>query len=404
MKNKLYPLRKDLQLLQTKEDEQEIVIISDPSGYSDSEIAVTLEFFWLITQIEDNTTVEDLAKKVNIEDSNFLLPFIEELNKLDELYLLESDKFNDYRSKTDKEYINNPTRPSVLAEHSFPEEADEFNNYMNDLFSTTNKDDYRPDASSVIIPHLDLLTGLETQQAYSSSFHSIRNTDFDTIVIFGTAHYLASHRFMLSLKNFETPLGIIDTDLDLINSISEIAPNSFIVDEFAHKPEHSVEIQVALSSYYFHNRNFKILPILVSGYFDFMDNNINPDSDETINDFINALKHSITNLGRKPVFIASVDFSHIGNKFNDEFDAKDKLLEVETSDHNLIEYILKNEYNNFYNKINNDDDKWKVCGTAPVFTLLKSTLFTKAILNKYHIWYEKETKSAVSCAGISFYN
>lgn len=386
------------------QDGQEIVVILDPAGYSDSQIAVSLEFFWLLTQIEHDTTIEELAKKINLEEPHFLEPFLSEVEKFNELHLIDSPSFREFRKNADEEFLNNPSRESVLSGHSFPENKEEFTNYLDIIFNLVDKNEIDGTAKSSIIPHLDLITGENTQKVYAKSYHSLRDNDFDTIVIFGTAHYKASHRFMLSQKNFETPIGIIETDIELISKIGEIAPNSFIIDEFAHRPEHSIEIQVALSAHYFNNKKFKILPILTAGYFDLMENEIHPDNDETINSFINSLKKAISKLGRKPIFIASVDFSHYGAKFNDDFDAKDKINESIVYDGALMKSILENNYNNFYNQINKYEDQWHVCGTAPIFTLLKYQENLNPKFFDYQVWYEEETQSAVSCASISFYN
>lgn len=404
MSIKLYPLRNDLSITQMTQDEQEIVVIGDPLGYSDSQIAVSLEFFWLLTQIEKGTTAVELAKKISLEQVEYLDPFFAEVEKLNELKFMDSPSFNQFKKTADAEFLANPIRESVLTGHSFPEDKEEFKNYLDTIFELVDKNEIDGNAKAAIIPHLDLITGEKTQKVYAKGYHSLRENDFDLIVIFGTAHFKASHRFMLIQKHFETPNGIIETDLELINSIKEIAPDSFIIDEYAHRQEHSIEIQVALSSHYFNGRKFKILPVLTAGYFDLMEMESNPDNDETIKTFISTLNDSLNKLGRNAIYIASVDFSHYGAKFQDDFDAKDKIEESIKYDEGLMKSILENDHNNFYKQINDVDDDWKVCGTAPIFTLLKSQENKKPKFLDYQVWYEPETQSAVSCAAISFYN
>lgn len=404
MTNKtLYPLRKDIQIDQIKEDGEDKIVLNDIFSYSKIQVILNFELFWVLNAIDKPMSLDDLALilNVNIDD---IIPYIDDYDLLDKHYFIESPHFTNYKNETDKDFLNNPIRESILADHSFPKDQNLFQEYTNNIFNLIDKDVIEDKAYSTIIPHLDLITGIETQKNYAKSYHSLRNNEFDLIVIFGTAHYRASHRFMLSNKNFDTPNGIINTDIELINTINQIAPNSFIIDEYAHKPEHSIEIQVALSSQYFKNNNFKILPILVSGYFDFIENKQNPDNDKIINLFIDSLHSSIDKLGRKPIFIASVDFSHIGIKFGDEFDAREKAIEVNKYDNSLIRSILNNDYDEFYHIISEVDDKWKICGTSSIYTLLKYQSNKRAQLLDYHLWYENLTKSAVSCASISFYN
>lgn len=397
-----YPLRYDLQLTQVNYEGKEFVIIDDPNEYADIQITISLEFLWLLTQIEQPSNLDLLAKKLEIENVELLQPFVIEYKKLDEYNLIDSPSFQKIKEEKDKEFLSHPIRSSVLADHSFPFNREEFNNSMKLLFNTTDINDFDGNSTAAIIPHLDLITGLETQKLYSSAYHSMKNADFDTIVIFGTAHYQASHRFMLSQKKFETPLGYIDVDLDLLNKIKDFDENCFLIDEYAHRPEHSIEIQVALSSYYFSNKKFKILPVLVAGYFDFMDLKKSPNDDDTINSFIFNLKKSINLLGRKALYIASVDLSHIGRKFQDDFDALDKMPIVKEIDMKLIDAIKLKDFNAFYNLINQEQDQYRVCGTAPIFTFLKTIELNNSKLNGYNFWYEEITKSAVSCSSINF--
>lgn len=400
----LYPLRKDLNITQVEQDNKNLVILSDNFGFSEYQIAISLEFFWLLTQITKPIIIEEFCELIGLEDSQYFDHIYQEIKKLEEYNFIETPQFLKWKEESIKEYLESPIRPSILSGISFPSDRNEFITYMNHLFSLVPSENILGNANSVIVPHLDLLTGLDTQKVYCTAYHSIRNTDFDTIVIFGTSHYSATNRFMLTKKHFETPNGLLETDINLIDYMINKDYNYFLIDDLAHKPEHSIEIQAALIKYYFNDKNFKIIPILVSGFFDFFDNDLTPDSDLQVNNFIELLKNSLIELNRKPIFISSVDFSHFGLKFNDNFDALDELENAKRYDKILIENIINKNHNQFFEEIKKVEDKWKICGTAPIFVHLKTVNFENAKLLSYNMWYEKETKSAVSCANISFYN
>lgn len=400
----LYPLRKDLNITQIQQDNKNLVILSDNFGFSEYQIALSLEFFWLLTQINKPVTIDEFSKEIGLEDAKYFEPIYQEIKKLEEYNFIETPQFVKWKEENIKDYLASSIRPSILAGISFPNDENEFIKYMNHLFSLVPSENIATNANSVIVPHLDLLTGIDTQKVYCTAYHSIRNTDFDTIVIFGTSHYSATNRFMLTKKHFETPIGLLETDIELIDYMLSKDYNNFLIDDIAHKPEHSIEIQAALIKYYFKDKKFKIIPTLVSSLFDFFDNNLSPDNDLQINNFIKLLKNSLIELNRKPIFISSVDFSHFGLKFNDNFDALDELENAKAYDKILIESIINKDHNKFFEEIKKVDDKWKICGTAPIFVLLKTVNFKNAKLLGYNMWYEKETKSAVSCANISFYD
>jgi hypothetical protein len=136
----------------------------------------------------------------------------------------------------------------------------------------------------------------------------------------------------------------------------------------------------------------------------FMAENKNPAENSAINAFINTLKGYVSSNNIKASFIASVDFAHIGMKFDDNFDAIEKLNEVRVEDNKLIDSIIDLAPEDFFNQIATVGDKWKICGTAPIYSFLKSNTFKQAKLNKYNQWYEEETQSAVTFASLSFYD
>ena len=201
----------------------------------------------------------------------------------------------------------------------------------------------------------------------------------------------------------ETPLGIVETDIELLNEISKSLENKITIDDLAHRQEHSIEYQVVLSKYKFQNKQFKILPILIGSYNEFIyDGNI-PLKNNKISELVDKLDTIIQNQGRKAIYIASVDFSHIGRKFDDDFDAVTMLETVKQKDYALIDSILQNNSNSFFENISNEKDKWKVCGTSPIFTLLNIVNSKENKFLGYRQWNELQTNSAVTFAGFALY-
>src|SRR5262249_28364110 len=103
--------------------------------------------------------------------------------------------------------------------------------------------DVRPDGSlrAALVPHMDYGRG---DVSYGWGFKEIvERADADLFVIVGTSHY-SPQRFILTRKDFRTPLGIARTDQNYIERLVAHYGDGLFDDELAHLPEHSIELEV----------------------------------------------------------------------------------------------------------------------------------------------------------------
>jgi AmmeMemoRadiSam system protein B len=405
LNNKIPALRTDIEFREIEEDGQEMVILLDRTGISPEPVAVSKQLLEIISNLDGSVTLNDLKKifPAGEEGDIFLNIISDSLDYLDERFYLDNKRFHDKRDVFFREFLNNPVREPVCAGSSYPSEREECNNYLDEFFKSVPKENVSPGASSVIVPHIDFRLGKISHEVYAAGYHAIRDNDFDLAVIFGTSHYSNTSDFMLSIKNFETPLGITETDKEIVGKLDELCPGSFLIDELAHKDEHSIELQVVLLQHYFKGRKFWILPVLSGSLHHFMMNGAYPESNAEYHLFLDSLRKIIADSGRKAVFIASVDFAHIGRKFNDDFDAEPILPELEKEDMKLVNSLIAGNHKAFYDKIKSDGDKWKICGTAPIYSMQSLTGATNGKFLKYNQWNETEAASAVSFASIAYY-
>lgn len=398
------PLRSDLNLQMTEYEGNQYVLIQDPLGYADDSIAVSYAFYMLSQHFNGDTTYsefEDILKSQGI-NSDFELIF-DLINHLDESGFLYSENYIKKRDKIESEYLISTFRPSICAGNVFPETPHELTEYLDSFFQKVDKESIPGNAKSIIVPHIDFRIGDNVHKTYAAGYHAIRNTEADLYVIFGTSHYANSDFFMLTSKDYFTPFGILETDKELISELHKYLDNDLTIDDFAHKPEHSIELQTVLLKYYFSGRDFKILPILTGSLHEFILKGIKPESNSRYDNFLDALNRAIKDLGRNPVFISSVDFAHVGRKFGDDYDAAPTLDNLKLEDKILIDALNSGDKNSFFAKIQNDEDKFKICGTAPIYAMLHTIEPKESLLLNYDQWNEVETKSAVSFASLAYY-
>jgi predicted class III extradiol MEMO1 family dioxygenase len=96
--------------------------------------------------------------------------------------------------------------------------------------------------------------------------------------------------------------------------------------------------------------------------------------------------------------------AHIGRKFDDDFDAKNKLETLRQEDEELIHHLAHCNADSFFRSVAEVKDKNKICGLAPIYSILKMLKPVESRFLYYDVWYEEETKSAVSFASFAFYD
>jgi MEMO1 family protein len=393
------------------ENGQEYVLLIDPKGYVEAPLALPVEIYKILGLIKPNMEFSDLLKsiKAHLRLDIEADVIIEILKGLNDQYLFESPNF--YFVKYQKDHYNSqPVRPAVCAGNSYPFDATELEMELEKILSSVESRTVESGARFVIAPHIDFNIGRLSHEAYASAYHAIRGSNAELFVIFGTAHQKSSDMFMLSEKDFRTPLGDARTDNEIINIMKSEIPENLTIDEFAHRYEHSIELQVVLLQYLFKDRNFTILPVLTGSYYSEIMSKRQPNTSDRFYNFINALNKSIIKSGKRALFIASADLAHIGRKFQDNFDAESVLPQLRTEDMQLIDHIVRCNPESFFSSIAEVNDKRKICGLSPIYSLLESQRdenghipFNGKLL-KYNQWNEVETRSGVTFASIAFYN
>jgi len=222
----------------------------------------------------------------------------------------------------------------------------------------------------------------------------------ETFIILGpnhTGHGKSS--FSLSMEDFETPLGIARNNNEFSELLVKKAEELNIdlkQDETANKYEHSIEVQLPFLQYIYSliNSQFNIVPVVVSTL----------DYDRCVNaaDMIAGL---IKEHNKKICILASSDFTHYGSSygfmpFPSDKNTKDKLRQL---DRNVINNILKFDYNNFYKEA----VKTTICGTAAILIAIdmcKNLGAKKASLLKYYSSGDitSDYKNAVGYAAMTF--
>ena len=229
----------------------------------------------------------------------------------------------------------------------------------------------------------------------------------DTYIIFGTSHYAqVDNPFILTRKNFETPLGTSETDNALIDKMIKECDWDLFEGEIAHRTEHSIEFQVAFLQYALREKkDYKILPILCNSFFSLVQEGKSPREDKKVSHFLESFSEILRGLGDRAFIIAGVDMAHVGPKFGDREEVNEVMLSrIKERDIKSLEFSEKLDAEGFYRSVEEEKDWRKVCGLSSIYATLSTIEADNARLLGYDQALEPDTGSVVSFASMGFYS
>jgi AmmeMemoRadiSam system protein B len=256
---------------------------------------------------------------------------------------------------------------------------------------------------AALIPHIDYPRGGYT---YAWGFKEVvEQTDAALFVIIGTSHH-STHRFTLTRKHFETPLGITRTDQDYIDRLVQYYGDGLFDDELlAHLPEHSIELEVVLLQYLYETRRpFRIVPLVVGPFQDCVESGTPPKQSDDIAAMIEALRAVEAELDEPVCYIISGDLAHIGPKFGDRDPVSGRELEhSRRQDQAILQQTELADPAGFFQVIAAEKDARRICGLPPAYTLLEAIRPASGKLLHYDQYVHPRGHESVSFASVAFY-
>jgi len=388
-----------------------MVCLQDPQNISDKAIFLPPPLYFIVTLFDGHHSILDIQTAFMRRFGEFLFTEkIEEIvRQLDETLFLEGERFEEALRQKEEGFKRASCREAAFAGKSYDNEPERLKAQLSGYFIGPEGPGSLPEREKkiqlkgVIAPHIDFQRG---GFCYAFAHLEIGRSSLpDCFIIFGTAHAPMKTPFSLTRKEFLTPLGQLKVDQEMVDAIQSRCPYDLFVDEVTHRTEHSIEFQCVFLRYLFPNPvPVRIVPVLIGSFHEAIERGVSPMEFPSIRQFIEAVKTSVSSLGRKVCFLASADLAHKGLQFGDpdgigEYDLR--ILEEE--DRKMLKHAEEIDGGKFFTSISEEGDQKKVCGLPPIYTLLKVMEAKEGKLLKYGQAYTPETQSVVSFASMAFY-
>lgn len=273
-------------------------------------------------------------------------------------------------------------RAAAVAGQFYEAEKQELTRHLNELFKSKSKP--IKGCTGIIAPHAGYIySGKAAAQAYNC----LKGSEYDVFIIIGVNH--SGFDSSVSLDDFQTPLGIAENDTEFSEELSKTTGKN----EFSHKYEHSIEVQIPFLQHLF--GQIKIVPVIIG----------NESLDKCVK-IAEAIIKIAKKQKKKICIIASSDFTHYGHAYGfmpfsgDSDEVKKKLYELDRKAISFIEKMQAKEFFEFSNKTT-------ICGRIPITIAIEACglMKAKAKLVDYYTSGDimKDYKNAVGYAAIAFF-
>lgn len=405
-----YPKLRSLNIFPVKSAGQTLICIQDPHNISERTLFLPIPLYFIISFFDGQHSILDIQVEYMRKFGEFLFKEkIEEIiHELDKNLFLEGERFQKALKEKEEIFRNSPVREAQFIGKSYEKEADRLRLQLDGYFKKINyenkcEEEISEAIKGIIAPHIDFLRG---GHCYAYAYQELAKRNLSKcFIILGTSHSPMKAPFCLTKKDFLTPLGVLPVDKELVEAIQSRCSYDLFEDEIAHRSEHSIEFQCIFLRYiYPESIPLKIVPVLNGFLNDVIEKGISPFDVEEIRQFIDALKDSVSSLGREVCYIASADLAHIGLQFGDpqglsEYD----LRIIKQEDLGMLEHAEHIDAEGFFSFVMREKNRRRICGLSSIYTFLKVIGARRGKLLYYDQAYTAETQSVVSFASLSFY-
>jgi len=178
--------------------------------------------------------------------------------------------------------------------------------------------------------------------------------------------------FILTRKHFETPLGLVRTDRDLVERIAGACEWDPFEYEIAHRAEHSIEFQAVMLAHLF-GEDIHIVPVLCSSVAAEDDPQAVARHLGLMSSFLSACRNVVAEGGDAVTVIAGADLAHVGVRFGDEFEVDDAVLaHIDARDEEDLAHVCAMDADAWYRSVMKDKNERRVCGLNCIHAALKS--------------------------------
>jgi AmmeMemoRadiSam system protein B len=411
--SKPLPRARPLEPIPAEVQGQQVIVLRDPVGFSNDVVISPFVYFFL-AHCDGERTLEDV-KLVFARQFQHILTEEESdtiLRQLDEHLLLDTERFALHRNSVIQTYREQTVRPAVHLGGAYAAEPAALRAELDSYYTHpdgpgTPPADTQPgdqQLRGLIAPHISVSQG---GTCFAWAYHRLRRSQpIRTFVILGTGHAEIEGCFAATRKSFETPLGQVAVDGDLVDRLERYFGGDLCAREIHHRTEHVIEFQLIFLQHALAGRgDFRIVPILCSfGPESLADGADSAETRSVVDRFCDALRRSIAESTEPVCVICSADLAHIGYRYGDAIEIGPlEITRLEREDREMIDVLCRGDAQGFLDNLLADGNRRHICGFPCVYPMLRALDLGDGELLRYAQSAMDARNSTVSYASVAFY-
>jgi len=426
---KIPPVR-PLEPVAVEANGQRVVVLRDPLRLMPDPVMAPVPVYVLLCLMDGTRSISEVRLAFRLQTGGDVSEkdLGELVRDLDEKGMLQTERFEALRRQALEEFRDSPVRKAAHAGSAYSADPEtltkEIDAFYENCFSDPERnpplaaacgEDHRR-VRGLVAPHIDPRVGGPCAARAFAALAASSGPFPDLFVLLGTVHQPSRNAYTLTEKAFETPLGVCSVDLEVARKLLAECSFDLKEDEYLHRNEHSIEFQVIFLQHLYQKharsgngtppREFRILPILVGSFHEFLETNTIPSTSEPVRVFTRALRKALDGRAGRVCFIAGADLSHMGRKFGDSESLTEALINaVRAQDLEMLGHVERGSREEFFRHLQCTGDRQKVCGLPPIYTMMNILgEGCEAHLLHYDLNVEEATQSFVSFASLAFYD
>ena len=292
------------------------ISLFDPARITEGVLAVSSAAFAILTLLDREKSLEAVIAEVGEKYKFSPEPgeVMALIRQVDEALLLDNDRFARFKEEARRKFMEAPARKAMFAGQSYPEDRDTL---AKELKSFLEGSPVRKDAENIkaiVTPHIDYRIGADLMAA---GWREIADSDADLFIILGVGHALSGDFFACLDKDFETPVGVVKTDKKFLKTLGEKFGEDLYLQAEAHKNEHSIEFASIFLPLFSLTARYRLFPSSSPFQRQYGTLSIASLTPKGWGGLSRRSRKRLDSCGKKVMYVASVDFAHVGARFGD---------------------------------------------------------------------------------------
>ncbi len=359
------PALRNVEAIPITHEGDQLVCLSDPEGIIENQLLLSPLAFLIATYLDGENDVAEIQQGVQalVGEAVPDTEIAKLVGYLDDQGFLLSAPYYTRRNQVVQAFQRSDRRAAYLAGRSYPADPIELREYLNSFLGTETATSA---PRGLIVPHIDYDRGAA---AYAKGYTRLAGTTPPrTVLLFGVAHMAPPAPITMTHKCFETPLGALPADEDVIARLAAACAWDPFEYEIVHRTEHSIELQAVLLAHLF-GEQVRIVPMLCGPFSTSDDDAIDP----SVQRFLDVCRETVREADGGMLVLAGADLAHVGRRFGDDFDISDEVVcSVRERDEEALAHAAALDPEAFHASVMRDANARRVCGVNCIYAALRS--------------------------------